>query len=199
LPPDKKNNISDIDNLPIKTLLGTTVRLKDVGQVVQAYSPPTIKRKEQERVIGVLSDVTGRSLGEVAADIKNFASKIEERISMEFPSNLRHNLDIISHIEPTRFSNAKIHSHIFRQSSPDLYNRISKIIQDSPNVRGLEHLEIMEEGNELSLSFTAFFDHSLNIATVHHSTEDIEAEIRRNLPNLKRCVIHTAPIQKQIK
>ena len=77
LPPDKKNNISEIENLPIKTLLGTTVRLKDVGKVVQAYSPPTIKRKEQERVIGVLSDVTGRSLGEVAADIKNFVSKIE--------------------------------------------------------------------------------------------------------------------------
>ncbi len=77
LPPDKKNNISDIENLPIKTLLGTTVRLKDVGSVVQAYSPPTIKRKEQERVIGVLSDITGRSLGDVAADIKNFASTIE--------------------------------------------------------------------------------------------------------------------------
>jgi HAE1 family hydrophobic/amphiphilic exporter-1 len=57
--------------------LGATVRLKDVGSVVQAYSPPTIKRKEQERVIGVLSDITGRSLGDVAADIKNFASTIE--------------------------------------------------------------------------------------------------------------------------
>ncbi|MFA3782886.1 efflux RND transporter permease subunit [Melioribacteraceae bacterium 4301-Me] len=77
LPPEKKNNISDIENLPIKTLLGTTVRLKDVGRVVQAYSPPTIKRKEQERVIAVLSDVAGRSLGDVTNDIKNYASKLE--------------------------------------------------------------------------------------------------------------------------
>ncbi len=77
LPPEKKNNINDIENLPIKTLLGTTVRLKDIGTVVQSYSPPTIKRKEQERVIGVLSDVSGRSLGEVANDIKAFAAKLE--------------------------------------------------------------------------------------------------------------------------
>ncbi|NUN10282.1 MAG: efflux RND transporter permease subunit [Ignavibacteriaceae bacterium] len=77
LPPDKKDNITDIENLPLKTMLGTTVRLKDVGKVVQEYSPPTIKRKEQERVIGVLADVTGRSLGEVSADIKEYASKLE--------------------------------------------------------------------------------------------------------------------------
>ncbi len=77
LPPDKKSSISEIENLPIKTLLGTTVRLKDVGTIVQEYSPPTIKRKEQERVIGVLSDVSGRSLGEIANDIKNYVSKIE--------------------------------------------------------------------------------------------------------------------------
>jgi len=76
LPPEKKNSITDIENLPIKTLLGTTVKLKDVGQVVQAYSPPTIKRKEQERVIGVLADVSGRSLGDVANDIKAFAAKL---------------------------------------------------------------------------------------------------------------------------
>ena len=77
LPPDKKNSISDIENLSIQTLLGTTVRLKDIGSIVQAYSPPTIKRKEQERVIAVLSDLTGRSLGEITADIQGFVSKIE--------------------------------------------------------------------------------------------------------------------------
>lgn len=124
------------------------------------------------------------------------ASKIEERISMEFPPNMRHNLDIISHIEPIRFSNAKVHSHTFRQISSELYDKIAKIIRETPNVRGLEHLEIMEEGKELSISFTAFFDNNINIATVHHSTEEIEAELRKNMPNLKRCVIHTAPIQK---
>ncbi len=77
LPPDKKSSIAEIENLPIKTLLGTTIRLKDVAKIVQEYSPPTIKRKEQERVIGVLSDVSGRSLGEIANDIKDYVSKLE--------------------------------------------------------------------------------------------------------------------------
>lgn len=77
LPPEKKSSITEIENLPIKTLLGTTIKLKDVGKVTQSFSPPTIKRKEQERVIGVLSDIQGRSLGEIATDIKNFASTIE--------------------------------------------------------------------------------------------------------------------------
>lgn len=77
LPPSMKNKISDIENLPIKTMLGTTVRLKDIGKVVEAYAPQLVKRKEQERVIAVLSDVKGRALGDVAADIKKYAATLE--------------------------------------------------------------------------------------------------------------------------
>lgn len=95
LPPDKKDKISDIENLPLKTMMGTTVRLKDVGKVVQEYSPPTIKRKEQERVIGVLADVTGRSLGEVSADIKEFASNLElpPNTTIEFAGQIEQQTD----------------------------------------------------------------------------------------------------------
>lgn len=82
LPPEKKNSLTEIENLPIKTLTGTTVKLKDIGKVVQQYSPPEIKRKEQERVVAVLSDVEGRSLGEVTNDIKKFVS------SLQLPSNV---------------------------------------------------------------------------------------------------------------
>ncbi|MCX7983517.1 MAG: efflux RND transporter permease subunit [Bacteroidetes bacterium] len=77
LPPSMKNKVADIENLPIKTMLGTTVRLKDIGKVVEAYAPQLVKRKEQERVIAVLSDVKGRALGDVAADIKKYASTLE--------------------------------------------------------------------------------------------------------------------------
>lgn len=77
LPPEKKRTLTDIENLPIKSMMGTTVRLKDLGEITQAYSPATIKRKEQERVIAVLADVQGRSLGEITTDIKAYASKLE--------------------------------------------------------------------------------------------------------------------------
>lgn len=77
LPPDKKKTITDIENLPIKTLAGATIRLKDIADISQEYSPATIKRKEQERVIGVISDIQDRALGDITADIKAYASKIE--------------------------------------------------------------------------------------------------------------------------
>ncbi|NWG28309.1 MAG: efflux RND transporter permease subunit, partial [Ignavibacteriaceae bacterium] len=95
LPPEKKSSIAEIENLPVKTLLGTTVRLKDVGKIIQEYSPPTIKRKEQERVIGVLSDISGRSLGEVAADIRNFVSGIElpPNTTIEFAGQVEQQTD----------------------------------------------------------------------------------------------------------
>jgi len=77
LPPGMKNKISDVENLPVKTMLGTTVKLKDVGTVVQALAPQIVKRKEQEGVISVLSDVEGRALGDVTTDIEKFISTLE--------------------------------------------------------------------------------------------------------------------------
>jgi len=77
LPPEKKTRISDIENLPIKTLIGTTVKLKDIGNVSEALSPQTVNRKEQERVIAIVADYEGRSLGDITADIKKFASTLQ--------------------------------------------------------------------------------------------------------------------------
>ncbi len=90
LPPEKKNSLTDIENLPIKTLTGTTVKLKDIGKVVQQYSPPEIKRKGQERVVAVLSDVEGRSLGEVTNDIKKFVNTLQlpENTSIEYSGQI---------------------------------------------------------------------------------------------------------------
>jgi HAE1 family hydrophobic/amphiphilic exporter-1 len=77
LPPNMKDKVSDVENLPIKTMLGTTVKLKDVGTVVQALAPQIVKRKEQERVVSVTSDVEGRALGDVTTDIEKFISTIQ--------------------------------------------------------------------------------------------------------------------------
>lgn len=95
LPPEKRNSIADIENLPIKTMTGSTIRLKDVGQVVQQYSPPEIKRKEQERVVAVLSDVEGRSLGEVTADIKKYVNTLQlpSNVSIEYSGQIEQQTD----------------------------------------------------------------------------------------------------------
>jgi len=95
LPPEKKNSLADIENLPIKTMAGTTVRLKDIGRVTQQYSPPEIKRKEQERVVAVLSDVEGRSLGEVTKDIQNYVNKLQlpPNVSIEYAGQIEQQAD----------------------------------------------------------------------------------------------------------
>jgi len=95
LPPEKKNSLADIENLPIKTMAGTTVRLKDIGRITQQYSPPEIKRKEQERVVAVLSDVEGRSLGEVTKDIQNYVNKLQlpPNVSIEYAGQIEQQAD----------------------------------------------------------------------------------------------------------
>jgi len=81
-PPNQRTSITQIENLPISTPMGGIIKLKDLGKIRESYSPTEIKRKNQERVITVVSDVQGRSLGEVTADIKNFVKK------MDLPPNL---------------------------------------------------------------------------------------------------------------
>lgn len=79
---DKRTTITDLNNIPIKTPIGTIVKLQDVSLVQEAYSPPEITRKDQERVVSVNASVEGRSIGEVATDIQN------EINNMDIPQNI---------------------------------------------------------------------------------------------------------------
>ena len=75
-PPNERTSINQIENLPIMTPMGAIVKLKDLGSVAEKYSPSEVKRKNQERVITVVSDIEGRPLGDVTADIKNYVNKM---------------------------------------------------------------------------------------------------------------------------
>lgn len=81
-PSEQRTTITNLNNIPIKTPMGTIVKLQDIGSVQEAYSPPEITRKDQERVISVNASVEGRSLGDVAADIQNEIEK------MDIPQNV---------------------------------------------------------------------------------------------------------------
>lgn len=72
-----RNQVTDIENVPIRSPLGQIVKLKDVGNVHEVLSPPEIRRKDQERVISVGLNVTGRPLGDVAADIESEIAKLD--------------------------------------------------------------------------------------------------------------------------
>ena len=65
-----------IEDVPVKTITGETVKVKDVGDVVERYSPPDIQRQDQERVVRVTAFNEGRALGDITADIKNYVAQM---------------------------------------------------------------------------------------------------------------------------
>lgn len=55
--PDKRQSVEDIENILIYNNAGQGVRIRDVGTVVERFSPPTIERKDRERLITVSTTV----------------------------------------------------------------------------------------------------------------------------------------------
>lgn len=58
--PDQRQSVEALENVMIYNAAGEGVRVKDVGTVVERFSPPTIERKDRERIVtvdAVLSDI----------------------------------------------------------------------------------------------------------------------------------------------
>lgn len=66
--PEFRTRIEDLENIMIYSSTGQGVRLKELGKVVERSTPPTIERKDRERVVTVSAVVDGRPLGDVVAD-----------------------------------------------------------------------------------------------------------------------------------
>lgn len=80
--PEFRTRIEDIENIMIYSSTGQGIRLKELGTVVERSTPPTIERKDRERVITVSAVVDGRPLNEVIADAQ---AAID---SMHLPANI---------------------------------------------------------------------------------------------------------------
>lgn len=57
--PEHRTSIADIENILIYNAQGKGVRIKDVGKVVERFTPPTIERKDRQRIITVSTVVSG--------------------------------------------------------------------------------------------------------------------------------------------
>ncbi|MCM1369391.1 MAG: efflux RND transporter permease subunit [Candidatus Amulumruptor caecigallinarius] len=66
--PEYRTQISDIENILIYTPSGQGIRLKELGTVVERFTPPTIERKDRERVITVSAVVDGVPMSQVVAE-----------------------------------------------------------------------------------------------------------------------------------
>ena len=75
--PEKRTKISDIENIMIYSSNGSGVRLKELGTVVERFTPPTIERKDRERLITVSAVVDGVPMSQVVADAEAQINSID--------------------------------------------------------------------------------------------------------------------------
>ena len=84
--PEHRQSIEDIENILLFNAQGKGVRLKEVGTVVERFNPPTIERKDRERIITVSTVVQDRPMSDIIADAQPLIDK------MEVPSGVSINL-----------------------------------------------------------------------------------------------------------
>lgn len=84
--PEHRQSIEDIENILLFNAQGKGVRLKEVGTVVERFNPPTIERKDRERIITISTVVQDRPMSDIIADVQPLIDK------MEVPSGVSINL-----------------------------------------------------------------------------------------------------------
>lgn len=84
--PRFRQSISDIENILVYNSQGNAVRIKDLGTVVERFSPPKIERRDRQRVVTVSSTLAGITVDKAVAAINSQLKKIE------IPSNIYTNL-----------------------------------------------------------------------------------------------------------
>ena len=80
--PEFRQSIEAIENILIYNNQGQAVRLKDLGKVVEEFSPPTIERKNRQRLVTVSSTVSGTTIDKAVVAINKEIDK------MDIPTNI---------------------------------------------------------------------------------------------------------------
>ena len=75
--PEFRTKIEDLENILIYTPAGKGIRVKDLGTVVERSAPPTIERKDRERIVTVSAVISGVPLGDVVADGNAIIDKMD--------------------------------------------------------------------------------------------------------------------------
>ncbi len=65
--PEYRTSLESIENILVYNAKGEGVRIKDLGKVVERFAPPTIERKDRERIVTVSAVISGAPLGDVVA------------------------------------------------------------------------------------------------------------------------------------
>jgi HAE1 family hydrophobic/amphiphilic exporter-1 len=80
--PEFRQSIEALENILIYNNQGQSIRLKDVGKVVEDFSPPKIDRKNRQRLVTVSSTVSGTTIDKAVLAIN------KELDQMNIPTNI---------------------------------------------------------------------------------------------------------------
>ena len=74
---ENRNTLTDIQDLTIPTPMGKQLKLSEVANIEEYWTPPTIARKSRQRIVRVQITPYKTSLGELATDVQAVMEHIE--------------------------------------------------------------------------------------------------------------------------
>ena len=81
--PEFRESIEDIENILIYNNRGEGVRLRDVGKVIERMTPPTIERKDRERIITV------SAVADKGVALSDLVKTVDQEVrSLDIPSDV---------------------------------------------------------------------------------------------------------------
>lgn len=80
--PEYRQSVTAIENILVYNSQGKGIRIKDLGTVVERFAPPTIERKDRERINTVQAVISGESMDKVVAGAR------EQIAQMDIPQGI---------------------------------------------------------------------------------------------------------------
>lgn len=75
--PRFRQSLEDVGNILIYNTQGVPIRIKDVGTVAERFTPPTIERKDRQRVVTVTATLAGTTMDKAVAAINSEIAKVD--------------------------------------------------------------------------------------------------------------------------
>ncbi|MCF8221650.1 MAG: efflux RND transporter permease subunit [Bacteroidales bacterium] len=80
---ESRNSITDIRNISIMNTQGQMVKLGEIAEIKEYWSPPNIEHKRKERIVTVSATPYERPLGDIAGDIQALIDDLETPAGVE--------------------------------------------------------------------------------------------------------------------
>jgi divalent metal cation (Fe/Co/Zn/Cd) transporter len=121
----------------------------------------------------------------------DLANDLEREIPRQFPNI--HSVRI--HIEEIGCVHYK--EALLSRPHPELLERIEQICADQFGIGRCHNISLNQTGNQLSATLHCLFPESVSVSEAHRQTTRLEEELRRNIPDLDRVLIHAEPMRAE--